>query len=220
MKNEIEIMEVLRVPPLGKLVIEANEERYTTLAEVTNPKIRQRILAAIGELVDFSGGYSVLEAAGVVPQLIPATPKPAAEDELTQPELKEQQAAFLARLEQEVEAEKNKPKKSGRSASMFGTTTSTMTAEPIVEISETGDVKLVEKTPKSLSIAEQIDLILQRHIAANPEMGNRGIRLEQNPTGGLQILVDGKYYEKPGDIEDTAVQAVIKTAVKEWNTTQ
>jgi hypothetical protein len=74
--------------------------------------------------------------------------------------------------------------------------------------------------PKQLSIAEQIDLILQRQIKANPEMMNRGIRLEQSPTGGLQILADGKQYEKPADIEDVAVQGIIKTAVKEWNSTQ
>ena len=66
MKNEIEMMRVLRVPPMGKLVVDANEERYATLADVTNPKVRQRLLAAIGELVDFCGGYKVLEDAGVV----------------------------------------------------------------------------------------------------------------------------------------------------------
>jgi hypothetical protein len=221
MKNEIEMMRVLRVPPLGKLVIDANEERYANLAEVTNPKIRQRILAAIGELVDFSGGYGVLEAAGVVPQLSPPAPRPTEEYEMAEAsELKEQQAAFLARLEQQVEAEKNKPRKSGRSATILGGATTASSALPLVEISETGDVRPAATAPKQLTIAEQIDLILQRHIATHPEMANRGIRLEQNPTGGLQILVDGKRYEKPGDIEDTAVQGVIKVAVKEWNSTQ
>lgn len=214
MKNEIEIMRVLRIPPLGKLVVDANEERYAALADVTNPKIRQRLLAAIGELVDFCGGYKVLEDAGVVPQLMPPAPKQAEESELS---LSQQQEEFLAQLEQQVAAEKNKPTKKG---GMFSTSTSTKDAQPLVEITETGDVKPSAAAPKQLSIAEQINLILQRHIEATPEMMNRGIRLEQSPTGGLQILADGKQYEKPADIEDSAVQGIIKTAVKEWNSTQ
>ena len=221
MKQEIEMMRVLRVPPLGKLVIEANEERYASLAEVANPKIRQRILAAIGELVDFSGGYNVLENAGIVPQLTPPAPKQAAEPAapVSTGQMR-QQEEFLTTLEQQVEAEKNKPQKRGRSGSMFSAGPSLSDAQPLVEISESGDVKPAAAAPKQLSIAEQIDLILQRHIAADPALANRGIRLEQNPTGGLQILADGAQYEKPGDIEDTAVQGVIKAAVKEWNTTQ
>lgn len=221
MKQEIEMMRVLRVPPMGKLEIEANEERYGNLAEVSNPKMRQRILAAIGEMVGFCGGYRILEDAGVVPQLTPTTPRPVEEPETAvPPELQTQQEAFLANLEQQVEAEKNKPQKRGRTGSMFSTNTAINDAQPLVEISETGDVKPVTAPPKQLSIAEQIDQILQKQIATNPEMANRGIRLEQSPTGGLQILADGKSYEKPADIEDKAVQEVIKAAVKEWNSTQ
>ena len=222
MKQEIEMMRVLRVPPLGKLEIDANGERYGNLAEVTNPKMRQRILAAIGEMVDFCGGYRILEDAGVVPQLTPPAPK-AVEEPVTAvpPELKQQQEAFLSNLEQQVEEEKNKPTKRGRTGSMFSTSTAYKDAQPVVEITETGDVKPVTlAAPKQISIAQQIDQILQKQIATNPEMANRGIRLEQSPTGGLQILVDGKSYEKPADIEDKAVQEVIKTAVKEWNSTQ
>jgi hypothetical protein len=218
MKNEIEMMRVLRVPPLGKLVVDANEERYAALTDVTNPKVRQRLLAAIGELVDFCGGYNVLEDAGVVPQLTPTPPKQIEEPEpsLSTGQLR-QQEAFLTELEKQVAAEKNKPAKKG---GMFGSGSSAKDAQPLVEITETGDVKPSVVAPKQLSIAEQIDLILQRQIKANPEMMNRGIRLEQSPTGGLQILADGKQYEKPADIEDVAVQGIIKTAVKEWNSTQ
>ena len=220
MKQEIEMMRVFRVPPLGKLVIEANEERYTSLAEVSNPKIRQRILAAIGELVDFSGGYAVLEEGGVVPQLTPTTSaqadtpsKPASTGQLRQ------QEAFLADLEQQVEAEKNKPPKKSRVGALLAPTPASEET-PMVEISESGEVKATVMPAKPLSIAAQINLILQKHLAEHPEMADRGIRLEQSAAGGLQILVDGNYYEKPGDIEDTAVQGMIKTAVKEWNATQ
>ncbi|MCZ7666008.1 MAG: hypothetical protein M5U34_01560 [Chloroflexi bacterium] len=57
MRKEIEMMRILRVPPLAKLVVEANEERYESLSDVANPQVQQRLLAAIGELIAFSGGY-------------------------------------------------------------------------------------------------------------------------------------------------------------------
>jgi hypothetical protein len=218
MKQELEMMRVLRVPPLGKLVIEVNEERFANLAEVSNPKMRHRLLAAIGELVDFSGGYEVLEDAGIVPQLTPTAPPQTEEanEPISTGQLR-QQEEFLATLEKQVEAEKSKPPKKGLAGAIL---TSSKEAAPMLEISESGEVKSTAIPPKQLSIAEQINLILQKHIAAQPEMANRGIRLEQGPAGALQILVDGNYYEKPGDIEDAAVREMIKTAVKEWNATQ
>ncbi|MCZ7666010.1 MAG: hypothetical protein M5U34_01570 [Chloroflexi bacterium] len=57
-------------------------------------------------------------------------------------------------------------------------------------------------------------------MTANPALKDRDIRLEQNPAGGLVIRADGKSYEKPDDIEDVAVQEVIKAAVREWNVTK
>ncbi len=221
MKKEIEMMRILRVPPLGKLEIEANEERYGVLAEVNNPKIRQRILAAIGELVDFCGGYQVLEDAGVVPQLTPIAAKSVEEETArVDTDLLRQQEAFLSGLQQQVEVEKNKPVAKGRSGSMFSATNDFEDAKPMVEISESGDVAPASSVSKPLSIAEQINAILQKYIAENSTFANRGIRLQQSVTGGLQILADGRQYEKPADIEDKEVQALIKLAVKEWNSTQ
>ncbi|PID86376.1 MAG: hypothetical protein CSB13_03880 [Chloroflexi bacterium] len=218
MKKEIEMMRVLRVPPLGKLEIEANGERYGSLTEVTNPKIRQRILAAIGELVNFCGGYQVLEDAGMVPQLTPTAVNQVEAEEAAPAaaDLLQQQEAFLAGLQQKVEDEKNKPVK-GRRGRIFSASSDVAAGKPMVEISETGDVTPVGAVKKPLSIAEQINEILQKHIAQNPSFANRGIRLQQSVTGGLQILVDGRQYETPADIEDKEVQALIKLAVKEWN---
>lgn len=222
MRNEIEIMRILRMPPLGKLTVDVNETRYESINDVADVKLRQRLLAAVGELVAFAGGYGVLEEAGFAPQLTP--PKAAAVEELETAvplEVKQQQEAFLTDLERKLAAEKSQPVKKGRSGSIFSPAVPlTGSADPIVEITETGEVKPVPLAAKPLSIAEQIDIILQKHIAADPTMAQRRIQLEQNPAGGLQILVDGKRYEKPADIEDVEVQALIKGAVKEWNATK
>lgn len=207
MKDELEIMRIWRVPPLGKLVVEINGQRYASLAELKEPKQKQRILAAIGELVSFAGEYQTLVDAGVAPAITPpaarAIPE-SATDELTQ-----EQAEFLARLEaQRDELAARKPRRGlvGRGE-----------PEPLVTFTETGDVKPADAPPRPKSIAEQIDAILQKQLAADPGLAGRPISLEQGASGGLRIKVDGVYYDKPTDVPDKDVQLAIKMAVKEWN---
>lgn len=208
MKDELEIMRIWRIPPLGKLVIEANGKRYSSLAEVRDPKLKQRTLAAIGEMISFAGEYQTLVDAGVAPAIAPPaahTPPESAPADLTR-----EQAEFLARLEAERdEIAARKPR--GRRLRLSGE------PEPLVVFTETGDVKPVDAPTRPKSIAEQIDAILQKHLAADPTLADRVVALEQNPAGGLRIKVDGVYYEKPTDIPDKDVQLAIKMAVKEWN---
>ena len=45
MRRDLEVMRVLRVPPMGKLVAEVDGERYETLSEITDEKARRVILA-------------------------------------------------------------------------------------------------------------------------------------------------------------------------------
>ena len=72
---------------------------------------------------------------------------------------------------------------------------------------------------KMLSLVEQVDAILQRHLLADPELADRKIHLVQNASGGLIIDVDGKRYERPRDIENPQIQMMIKRALKEWEST-
>lgn len=219
MRNEIEIMRILRLPPLGKLVVEINEQRYETAAEITDPKLRQRILAAVGELVVLAGGYQNLVDVGVAPLLKNATPAPPqaapAEADDVSPEMARQQAEFLAQLEAQRDQLVGKPPKGG--FRLFNRPEPVTNAEPLVTFTPVGDVKPIVEPPKPQTIAEQIDAILQKHLATDPQMTSRSIRLRQNATGGLRIEVDGKHYEKPTDIPDKEVQLLIKMAVKEWN---
>lgn len=196
MRRDLEVMRVLRVPPLGKLVVEVNGRRYENLAEINDDKVRRVLLAAIGELIDFAGRFDALVEAGV------ASPQ-GATGEL--PSLEQQQEEFLARLEAEREAvlQAQSTKSSYRAPSR----------EPLDPsgLSEPVPIK------QDLSVAEQIDLILQKHLAADAELGKRSIRLVEESVGGIKIEVDGRVYQKPSDIPEPAVQELIKRAVKEWD---
>lgn len=70
MENEIVVMSVSRVPPMGRLVVGAVGGRYETIDEVDDQAVRQMISAAIAELVVFAGGYDKLVRAGLAPPVI------------------------------------------------------------------------------------------------------------------------------------------------------
>ena len=64
----------------------------------------------------------------------------------------------------------------------------------------------------------QIDVILQKHLVANPEFADHDIHLRQDTEGGLRIVVDDKSYSSPREIDNPQIQAVIKRALQELGT--
>lgn len=199
MKKELHVMNIFRLPPLGKIAIEIGQQRYEHFSEIEDPKAQRIILAAIGELVDFVGGYEVLAKDGFVPAL------QLMQKQEEQP-LEQQQAAFLASLEAERDAVREQ--NIGRKGSILSG------ARPSIPADED---RFVEQTIKrKLTIVEQIDQIIQEYLQQIPELADRSIHLQQNPLGGLRIRVDNQYYERPGDVEDKRIRLLIKKALKDW----
>ncbi|MDX1686341.1 MAG: hypothetical protein R3248_00025 [Candidatus Promineifilaceae bacterium] len=223
MRNEIEVMRVIRVPPMGKLVIEAGGQRLEKLQEVQSDKVRQRVLAAIGELITFAGGYRALENAGLAPPLEP--PRGRAAREAEEEPLTPAQEAFLASLEGQLrgtaegEPEPTTAQLEPELPPLVPETTEPVepagkTAEPVGEAPEsTGETT---ETSSSVNLVAEIDEILQKYVGATPALAGRSIHLRQVPAGELEILVDGKSHRHPKEIEDKAVRLVIKKALKEW----
>lgn len=197
MRDEMEVMTVIRIPPLGKLVVTAGKARYQSLEEVQDEALRRRLLAAIGELVVFAGGYDRLMIEGVAPPAsAPAGPRQG------EAKLTAEQEAFLASLEQELKA-------TARRAP--GRIPDARSAE---EFNAQLDELMTERSPDD--VVANIDLILQRHLQREPELASRTIRLEQPSDGPLRIRVDDRVYLHPADIEDGTVRRVLRQALMEW----
>lgn len=199
MQNEIEIMRVLRVPPMGKLVISFSDKRYASIDEVEEANVRQLLKTAIGELITFAGGYEKLVEAGVAPPLSAAHPTARSVSS---------EADEAERFINQMEREKEDLKSAGPKPPP--TLLANMRRRPATN--ETSANKM-------LSLVEQVDAILQRHILADPEFAGRKIHLVQDANGGLIIDVEGKRYERPRDIENPKIQMMIKRALKEWEST-
>ena len=194
MREEIELMRIVRVPPMGRLVIEVGNHRYETLSEINDERLKRRIITAIGELMGLAGGYQALVDADVAPPLSAKTPSGGLQQKAAS--LKEQQERFLERLEQEKER--------------LASSSSQPPAAP-------SPPAITPDTPaQSLSIVEQIDEILQANKSQLPQFQNRSIHLVQGVEGNVQIEVDGEIFNRPKDISDKLIQRLIKTSIKEW----
>lgn len=71
-----------------------------------------------------------------------------------------------------------------------------------------------------LSIAEQIENLLQERLADLPAYRERAIHVKPSLHGGVQIEVDGTYYEGVGDVEDDDVRNLLIDVVREWEQNQ
>jgi hypothetical protein len=197
MENEVEVMQVIRVPPSGKLVVQINGQRYANLSEITSLTLKQRLITAIGELIVFVDGYDVLVEAGVAPPPVASSP------ESSQPSsIKARRAAFKAAQTQNL------------SNNLSSRDTIMAPTEPI-----TAETSVVEPVDQSLEldIVGQIDILLQKHVAADPSLAGRSIHLAQDPNGGLQIRVDNRIYSDPGEVNEISIRLAIKAALEEWN---
>lgn len=235
MRDEIEVMQVVRVPPMGKLVIEADGKRFENLNEIQSEKVKQRVLAAIGELITFAGGYRALEYAGLAPPLEP--PQGRAAREAEEEPLTPAQEAFLASLEGQLRGTaENAPEPT---AAQLEPELPSMAETPEVpaemqkpappaetEVESGAEVRGQEPTgaageepsnaQTSVNLVAEIDEILQKYVAETPGLAGRSIHLQQMPAGELEILVDGKSYRHPKEVEEKTVRLAIKKALKEW----
>ncbi len=199
MENEVEVMRIVRVPPMGKMVVISESNRYQHISQVPDDTLRQRIMAAIGELVTFADGYSTLLDAGLAP---PLSAEIASEATSEDEKLEQQQLAFVESLKLERDVMYVEDAEVSGSVHPVG-------LEETDLIGDTGP----------LSIAGLINPILQKHVNAEPELEGRSIRLATEANGGLYIVVDGQVYQRPEDIPDIEVRKVLRAALKEWDST-
>ena len=180
MDNEMVVMSVVRVPPMGKLLVESLGARYESLAEVPDGGVRRMLTAAIAELVVFAGGYDKLVQAGLAPPLAGESSVPAT--------MEERQAAFESAVARQMEE---------------------FLAEPAP----------APDSEEPLSIPDQINPLIEKHLAANPQLAGHVVKLEQDLRGNLRVLCDGVAYERPDLIEDSAIRRTIRAALSEWDRT-
>ncbi len=120
-----------------------------------------------------------------------------------EPSISEREASFYASVEQQ------------RLAALAGDVEFSM-AEPV----QGSNSKAIDpaQLEDDLDIAGQVDVFLQEQIYKDPDLRGRSIHIVGDPSGGLNITVDGVNYSKPTEITETSVKSAIQLALREWDT--
>jgi hypothetical protein len=79
------------------------------------------------------------------------------------------------------------------------------------------DARLDPGEQQASPVAEQIEEMVKKRLAANPELTGREIDFGTMPDGSFDIWVDGIQYNDISDVTDQTVRQVITEAVEEWN---
>lgn len=82
-----------------------------------------------------------------------------------------------------------------------------------------GQRPVAEPIPE-INIAAAIEAFLQHKLTRLPQYSSRSIHVRSAPNGGVQIEVDGVFYESVGEVEDAAVRQLLTTTIEEWQSRQ
>jgi hypothetical protein len=72
-----------------------------------------------------------------------------------------------------------------------------------------------EKNITSLSIVQQIDMVLQERLLNSPLAG-RGIRLQESNQGGVEVYVGLQKFHAVDDVPDEEIKTAIRASIAEW----
>jgi len=194
---DIEVLRVIRKPPMGKLAIEVNSVQFERLSDIPTATIRQRILAAVGDMIVFVDGYDTLVQAGMAPPL-----SGSADDG----------ANYASSVTERQEAFKTQVARQRYEAQLAASQVQPAPKKVESKAKSNAADSIVEE----LSIVEQIDVIFQKYLAQDASLQGRIARLESIPEGGLRIRVDSIYYSQPKEIEDKRIRRALTLALREW----
>lgn len=208
-----EVMRVIRDRETGRVLVEVGGQRYAHIREIRDAGIGRRVLWAIAELVQFTGGMATnpqavrsaqaSEAnpeAGAARRAGAASPTPSTSGIGAPPASHAPQR--LSDLRSLDLAEPSPPE---RSRGIIGFFQRGFQAPPPTE-----------ELPSPTAFIGEIDEILQRMVRELPAPPLQSVRVSSSESGALQILVGREIYSGADQIPDGQVRQLIQAAVAEW----
>jgi hypothetical protein len=190
-RDSVEVLRVWRDLSDGMLIVEIDGKQFRSLNDLRSAELERRFLNVVRDLNALSTpGYR-------------ADPPPAAIDPAPQ-----NAPAAPPPAAKEAGADAMPPSLSP--GSMF---------RQMRRVAMGQKPEPVEIKP-TLSIAEQIEELLQARLAELPAHLDRAIHVRPSLHGGVQIEVDGRYYEGIGEVEDDEVRNLLIDIVREWEQSQ
>ena len=194
-----EVLRVLRDDLTGRVSVEIAGQRYQRVMEITDPNVGRGFVTTVRDLQKFLQG----QATGSAPETVPAPAAPPP-----------------------PQAETSAPP-AGPAAPAASPQPSVAPAAAPLELPSMNPFKQMKvlrelqkkAPPEPKTIPEQIDEVLQTKAAGTP-FARRGLKVTTGPSGSVAFQLDGRAYEGVDAVPDPEAQAVIRAAVKEWESGQ
>jgi hypothetical protein len=199
--NAHEVLRVLRDHLTGRLMVEIAGQRYAHASEIRDANIQQGLHTTLQDLQVFAGTVPA-------PPVETATPPLEA---VARPQPEVHTPPVLSELEREPfrvsPVYRSQP---GESAPL-----QVPSMNPFKQMQVLRERAKAPPPPPPKTITEQIDEILQEKLAGSPYL-RRGIHVRTGPKGIAVFELDGSAYEAVEAVPDPEVQALIRSAIAEW----
>jgi hypothetical protein len=210
----VELLRLLREPQSGQLMIEIAGQRYTRLAEITDKEIGQYVLKLAAQMLAFTNGMVATEA-GIKPISVPKVGTAPVPPVISAPPVKSPSPASPpppASLPPVL------PPRPAPVAPMPVRPLVPEAPPPAPRRGLFGRVKSSADEPMltPLNLADQINQIAQAKLALSPLAATTRLEIVSDPTGGIQIRVNGIPYSSPDDILQPDIRTLIKDSIKQW----
>lgn len=175
----------------GRLVIEAQGQRYRHLFEIRDGEVGRRVLDTIKRLGEFAQGQESLSS----PESPPWTDGPVL---TTAADYAEPDAVIdKLRAQDDVQSRKSR-----------------ITADPLPFRPQNPG----QQSNITLDLAREVDQLLQVRLKATPEFAQRYIHVIGARDGTLRFDIDGRHYGSLQEVPDLQVRQVIQAAIADWET--
>jgi hypothetical protein len=217
------VLSLVRDEPGAALQVEVGGEKYASLTEVQDPRLRRQIMAAAMELIQFTG---VLAQKDLSPAPISRTetwredlrqesqtelesardPADSAPDALNAEqssvarpaEVEEQFLGLLAEMGQS-QAQPEKP-------TVIDAVGERLAPKP-------------QEPDRPRSFIDEIEEIVQRRIPLIPALVGRGLHVQSGPGGEVLFVFEGQEYENLEEVPNLTARQLIQDAIREWDET-
>jgi hypothetical protein len=198
-----EVLRVLRDNLTGRIVIELGGQRYSNLADVHEAELRQALQTILTDLDDFQVGAAAVEPLRPIQPPPERLAEPTAPPEARSASLPPARTASPPPARASIQESRPLPKP---------------TMNPFKQMAVLRELSKNPPAP-TLTIAEQIDAVLQEHIRSTP-LVERGIRVHPGPRGDAVFDLDGESYTGVEQLPDEDVRVVVRAAIAEWEAKQ
>jgi hypothetical protein len=189
-------LQLVRDPTTGRFAVELQGQRYQRLSEIEEPGLRRQVMLAAAEMVDFTGVLGEGE-----PRLLPAEEAIYWREDLRRAAAASETASFLEKVAREADQPEIAP------VTLMGALQRRLRGEG------------VEPT-EILSLAEEIDAIVQRRLGLTRGLEGRTLHLRQGEGDRIVFEFDGAEYSSAEDIPNHTARLLVQDAIREWEETR